>query len=151
MARFEIISCSIDDGPAIAKANISAFWRDPTWVVIWPGKTLEYVIAQYSRRMPYTLLLDRAHRRHQMVVDTETGVIVGYTRWTLPELDGLDMETFWPMARVPGVTQNQEREAEAEYSAADYAFDRSLDELDRPLDDIMDRLTRQKKHVGKYC
>jgi GNAT superfamily N-acetyltransferase len=120
-------------------------------VVIWPGKTLEYVTAQSCRRWPYTLLMNRANRRHQKIVDVETGVVVGYARWTLPELDNniLDNDSVWPDAQVPAVTPDREQEAKADHEAADYDYDRSLDELDGPLDAIMDRLKSEKPYIGK--
>jgi hypothetical protein len=151
MAEFEIRSCSIEDGPALAKVYVSAFWTDLTWVVIWRGKTLEYVIAQSGRRWPYTLLMNRANRRHQKVLDAETGSVVGYARWTLPELDInlLNNSSVWPDAQVPAVAPDREQEAKADYAGADYNYDRSLDELDRPLDAMMERLKSEKPHVGK--
>jgi hypothetical protein len=151
MAQFEVQSCSYDDGRAIAEVQVSAFWTDPTWVIIWPGKTLEYVIAQYARRIPHTLHSERAHRRHQKIVELETNKVVGYARWTLPELSGIDMEDFWPTARVPDVTKEKEVDSKAEYLAANFDFDRSLDELDRPLDEIMSGFLEQKKYAGKFA
>ena len=142
-------SCSIDDGPAIAEVFVSAFWTDPTWKVIWPGKTLEYVTSQQARRMPHTLLQKRANRRHQKVVDPDTNTVVGYARWTFPEADNLDVKSFWALAKVPSVTSNQTLAAEAENLAADYEYDKSLDRLDQPLDEMMSRLTSQKKYIGK--
>jgi hypothetical protein len=149
-ACFEVTSCSFDDGPAIAKVHISAFWTDPTWVVIWPGKTREYVISQSACRMSHTLLSDRTHRRHQKVVETETGAVVGYSRWTLPKLEDSDLDSFWPSARVPGVSQEQEHNAESQYETADYEYDHSFDELDKPLDDMMNRIRKEKKYFGKF-
>jgi hypothetical protein len=148
MGSFKISSCSIADGPAIGNVNVSALWTDSTWAVIWPGKTREYVIAQSSRRMPYTLLSDRPHNRYEKVIDIRTGIVVGYARWTLPKLDGLNMESFWAEAIVPPVSADRERQAKAEHSTADFSYDHSLDELDRPLDEIMDRLESSKKYIG---
>ena len=148
MGLFKVSSCCIADGPAIGNVTVSAVWIDPTWAVIWPGKSREYVITQYSRRMPHTLLSDRPHRRHEKVIDTKTGIVVGYARWTLPKLDDLNMGSFWAEATVPPVSADRELEAKAEYSAADFAYDHSLDELDRPLDDIMERLESENKYIG---
>ena len=148
MASLKISCCSIADGPAIGTVNVSALWTDPTWAVIWPGKTREYVIAQYTRRMPYTLLSDRLHNRYEKAIDIRTGIVVGYARWTLPKLDDLNMVSFWAEAIVPPVSADRELQAKAEYLAADFAYDHSLDELDRPLDEIMDRLQSSKKYIG---
>jgi hypothetical protein len=150
MPPFAIAPCSIDDGHAIAHVNVSALWTDPTWVAMWPGKTLEYVIGQSARRTPHMLLVDTAHRRHQKAIDVETGAVVGYVRWCLPKLDDVDTSGLWPEALVPHVSDKREREAEREYDAADYSFDRSLDELDKPADEMMDKILDQKKYIGKY-
>jgi hypothetical protein len=150
MLSFAVAPCSIDDGPALAKVHISAFWTDPTWVVIWPGKTLEYVTSQYVLRMPHTLLLDPIHRRHQKVVDIDKGTIIGYARWMLPEIDIVNLNAIWRTAQVPRVSEERERNAGREYTFADYSFDHSLDELDKPLDEMMNRLISQKNYIGKH-
>ena len=151
MPPFASVPCSADDGPEIARVYISAFWTDPTWVIIWPGKSLDYVIRQSARRMPHSLLMDTTHRRHQKVIDTETGLTVGYARWTIPELEEVDVASLWSTARVPSISEERALEAEREYAAADYAFDHSLDELDEPIDEMMTLLTRKKKYISKLA
>jgi len=149
MAQFTIKSCTFNDGPAIANAFISSFWTDESWRIIWAGKSREYVVSQAARRMPKILLRDSTHERHQKVVDTETGVVVAYSRWTFPELEDIKVEDLWPAARVPGVTPEQEKEAEAEYSAADYTWDNALDGLDQIVGEKKDRLMEGKKYLGE--
>jgi GNAT superfamily N-acetyltransferase len=150
MSQFVLNPCSIEDAVGLAKVHISAFWTDPTWVVIWKGKTLEYVTEQCARRMPHTLVLDATHRRHQKVIDTQTGAVVGYARWTLPELDTEDVTSIWPTARVTPVTEEKALEAEREFSAADCSFDHSLDELDKPIDEIMAKIMNERKYIGIF-
>ena len=148
-----ITSCSIDDGPAIARNNISAFWTDPTWPLIWPGKTLEYVISQAVRRMPATLLKDPEHSRHQKAIDIQSGAILGYARWILPKVNDNDDEAVaerWPAARVPAVSESQQRNAACERDAADWNYDHALDVLDEPMMEMKHRLMDGKGHMRRY-
>ncbi|KAK9386669.1 hypothetical protein V1515DRAFT_645294 [Lipomyces mesembrius] len=150
MAPFQIVPCTIDDGLSLAQNNIYAFWTDPTWVLMWPGKTKEYVTAQAARRMPHNLLTDRKHRRHQKVVDTQTGRVVGYARWDLPDLDDAvpgELEHLWPEARVAAVDSERAIAAEREFKAADWDFDHSLDELDEKALAIKRRLMKPKEYI----
>jgi len=82
--------------------------------------------------MPRTLLADPVHARSQKAIDPESGVLLGYARWYLPELskekdeegDGDDDrqeegdgEIVWAEAVVPRVSKEEEerilREAES--------------------------------------
>ena len=149
MTPFTIDSCTIDDGPAIAYNNISAFWTDPNWVLLWRGKTLDHVISQSVRRQPYNLLKDPARYRHLKAVDIMSGAIVGYARWILPEADTEDK--LWSSARVPAVSQENEREAKREFDAADWNFDHAMDVLDPPMNEMKHRLMKEKRYLRKDC
>jgi hypothetical protein len=81
MATYRIEGCTVDDAAGLAQNNMIAYWTDPTWVLLWEKKSPEYVVAQCAKRFPKNLLADRSHKRHQKVVDVETGQIVGYCRW----------------------------------------------------------------------
>jgi len=144
MPRIQIIACNVSDGPAIGASNIAAFWTDPTWVRMWPGKTREYVASQASRRMSHRLLVDREHKRHLKAVDTLTGEIVGYACWTLPT-DAA--EGMWVEAQVPEVGQEVYEAMEKEFRDADWEFDRALDVLDPPMLDMKARWTQGRKYI----
>lgn len=164
MAPIIISPCTASDGPAIAENNIPAFWTDSTWVLIWPGKTCDYVTEQAARRTPHTLLMDPAHRRHQMAVDEGTGAVVGYCRWILPcsaerapeaaSAEALDhsipcqcME-LWPEARAPKVEDEEVRlEFERQFKAADWEYDHSLDVLDESMMEMKARLMAKKNYI----
>lgn len=126
-----------------------AFWTEPTWVHLWRGRTQEYMLAQYCRRTPHTILMDRPHRRHQQVIDTETGTVVGYSRWTLPDfkVPNLDYDTLWPEAQVPPVKPEQAQFFQAEHKAADFNPNKSLYGLDEPADAIMEKLEVSKPYI----
>lgn len=147
-SRIFITSCTIADGPAIARNNIPAFWTDSTWVLMWPGKTCEYVTAQAARRMPATLLKDPAHVRHQKAVNAQSGAIVGYARWILPRLDDeIAARGRWTAARVPAVSEAQQREADRERDAADWEYDHALDDLDEQMLEVKRRLMDGKRYM----
>ena len=147
MPPFAIVHCTVDDGPALARNNMSAFWTDPTWVLIWRGKTLDYVVTQASRRMPQNLLTDTSQRRHQKAVDVNSGDVVGYMRWILPDTSTETPDDMWPAAKVPSVNVNRAREAKREFDAADWSWDHALDKLDEPLTKMKTQLMKQKKYL----
>ncbi|KAK7967243.1 uncharacterized protein PG986_001520 [Apiospora aurea] len=106
MPPYEVRGCTVAEAPGLAHNNIGAFWESPGYKPLWTDRTLEYVTANAAKRMPRNLLNDRAHRRHQLVVDGETGHIVGYARWILP--DRLVGE--WLEAQAPAVSAEEEQE-----------------------------------------
>ncbi|MCJ1270781.1 hypothetical protein MMC22_010678 [Lobaria immixta] len=143
-----ITSCTIADGPNIARNNIAASWTDSSWVLMWPGKTCEYVTAQAARRMPATLLKDPAHVRHQKAVNAQSGAIVGYVRWVLPPANDENAGgSRWTAARVPAVSEAQHREAEGERDAADWKYDHALDDLDEQMLEMKRRLMDEKRYM----
>ncbi|KAK1758881.1 hypothetical protein QBC47DRAFT_96605 [Echria macrotheca] len=122
---FTITGVKVTDGPALAANNIPAFWAYPHWRESWRHRTLEYHISQVALRYPRTLLRDRERARHQKVVDSKTGKIIGYARWMLPashvtvQAGGLDLvgegdaeggTPAWPEAQIPAVSADEEAE-----------------------------------------
>ena len=88
MPNFVIAPCTFEDGAAISLNNVTAFWQDKTWVLIWTrvGRTLEYVNSQGVLRGPQNLLNNREQKRHQKVVDVKT---VSHQASTLMQYRGL--------------------------------------------------------------
>ncbi|KAB5550023.1 acyl-CoA N-acyltransferase [Coniochaeta sp. 2T2.1] len=113
MPSWEIRGCTVADAAELARNNMSAFWEDPTWILLWlEHVTKEFLIEQATKRYPRSLLRDRTLNRHQKAVDPATGTLVGYARWVLPEVlecDGSGRPT-WPQAQVPAVTADEEEE-----------------------------------------
>jgi len=60
--------------------------------------TLDEIIKNLGERMPWRLIEGRAKYRHEKAVDANTGEIIGYARWKLPEDNTL---LQWPKAKVP--------------------------------------------------
>lgn len=142
MPPFQILACNLADGPALARNNIAAFWTDSTWVLMWPGKTCEYVTSQAALRIAHNLFSNREKWRHLKAVDTATGNLVGYVRWVLPEDDGEGK--VWPSALGPAWSAEEMEKARRESQSADWEFDHGLDGLD---DGIKERLMEGKRYL----
>ncbi len=102
-ALWKIEPVVLADGPALGRNNMSAFWEDPSWILVWPtGTELDLLIDSATKRVPRNLLSDRAVLRHQKAVDPRTGALVGYARWRLPDAAATsteDGEAAWPDAQ----------------------------------------------------
>ncbi|KAE8149872.1 acyl-CoA N-acyltransferase [Aspergillus avenaceus] len=149
MTSWRVEPCSAADGDALAYNNISAFWEDPTWVLSWPGISLEYLIEQSKKRQPRNLLRDRETHRHQKVVDPVTGTVVGYARWILPSehvtLD--DGSPMWPEAQIPDVS-DEERQRYSEMAESAWWKPREdLDALDEKTDIVKKRLLAERPYI----
>lgn len=156
MQEFVIETCTVADGPAMGRNNVTAFWTDQTWIQIWRGRTCEYVAEQAARRGSKNLLLDRAHRRHLKAVDPLTGALIGYARWVLPDAgcpgeDGDPCNALWTNARIPDVPEELREKAERESDAADWTFTGGhMDGIDDPIEAMQDVLRGKKRYIGVY-
>ncbi len=135
MPPYEICPCTVSDGEALARNNMSAFWEDPTWILSWMTKTREYMIEQSAKRQPRNLLRDRDTLRHQRAVDTETGHVVGYARWKLPlgRIATAGGEAEWAEAQVPDVSAEERSLFEQLASTADWKGTGGSGALDIPV------------------
>ncbi|OIW28767.1 acyl-CoA N-acyltransferase [Coniochaeta ligniaria NRRL 30616] len=153
MSSFIIKTCTVADGPAIGRNNVAAFWTDKTWIQIWGDRTQEHVAEQAAKRGRRNLLLDRAHRRHLQAVDAETGAVVGYARWVLPDggCSGDDSDPchrLWTEAQIPDVDEEVRREAERQSASADWTFTRGpIDGIDAPIEAMTAKLRAGKRYM----
>ncbi|KAF6820411.1 acetyltransferase [Colletotrichum musicola] len=116
---WKILPCTVADAPALARNNMSAFWTDPNWRIMWPDRTLDFVIAQCAERVPRNLLRDRDTLRHEKAVDPETGALVGYARWVLPAgLAAGPGPAPWADAQIPDVSAEERAAIEKKADAA---------------------------------
>jgi hypothetical protein len=147
MPNYKIEGCTASDAAALARNNMSAYWTDSTWRLNFKNRTLDDIIEQCTKRVPMNLLSDRAQNRHQKVVDTETGAVLGYARWILP--DRLTGE--WLGAQTPAVSAREEKEYQELHSSAVWIRrEDGQPSLGKPLSDIMERLMSVKEYLGKY-
>jgi hypothetical protein len=143
MPTYTISQCTIADGAALSRNNMSAFWEDPNWVLAWRHKTLEEHITQVTKRVPRNLLNDRETLRHQKAVDPENGRLLGYARWILPASHAtlVDGTPAWPEALVPAVAAEEEPEIRR---VADTAI---WDPLDEPISRIKREILERKPYL----
>lgn len=161
MPPFKVAPCTLDDAPAIARNNISAFWEDKNWVLLWTrkGKSREYVISQSVHRWPYNLTKDPIHRRHEKVVNVDTGELVGFAVWILPGASGAgeeksgtgekEISELWPEARGPEVDDETLELLKKRSDEADWEFDHAMDVLDEPGIVLKKRLKGDKRWLGE--
>ncbi|UKZ92986.1 uncharacterized protein TrAFT101_007918 [Trichoderma asperellum] len=149
MASLAIASCSVADGAALSRNNMSAFWEIPNWVLAWRHSTLEEHIARMTKRYPRRLISERETSRHQKVVDTETGRLLGYARWVLPESYAVlaDGGPAWPEAMVPAVSPEEEAEIKRVAEATQWNPNNDTDPLDEAVTNIKNKIMARKPYL----
>jgi hypothetical protein len=159
MPPFIVAPCILDDAPAIARNNVSAFWEDRNWALKWTRKTksCEYVITQAAHRWPYNLAKDATYRRREKVVDASTGELVGFSTWVLPYADEDEEEErkqwayhLWPEARGPEVDADALELLKKRFDEADWESDRAMDVLSPPIKQLSAQLRGDKEWLSKY-
>lgn len=137
--------CRVKDGKYIAQSKVAAFWDEAWWRLSWTGRTKDYVLRGITDRSPKNLLTDREVRRHQKAVHNETGDIVGYARWIMPE----SHKDSWLIAQTPDVSDEEREVFTKRHSEAEFDPRSEHDELD----DHMDGWREKYKHancMGKH-
>ena len=81
---FIIQPCFPEDAPGLATTMMGARLTDPHWRCLWENPSTESIIPGAIKRIPWTLMTSTETKRHQKVIDVETGQVVGYARWSLP-------------------------------------------------------------------
>lgn len=92
---------------------MTAFYGLAAWRLLWPNLTLEKIIEDTIKRFPRNLVKDRDNKRHQMVVETSTGEIVGYARWILPK----DSNIKWLEGQVAEPSPEEKERFEASFQS----------------------------------
>ncbi|EHK18061.1 uncharacterized protein TRIVIDRAFT_45222 [Trichoderma virens Gv29-8] len=128
---------------------MSAFWEDPNWVLAWRNTTLEKHIETTARRYPRRLISDRATSRHQKAIDPQTGRLLGYARWVLPDSYATtsEGEPTWPEALGPLVGPEEEEEIKRIAEATPWNPDNSSDPLDNNISKIKKELLAKKTYL----
>ncbi|KAI2464592.1 acyl-CoA N-acyltransferase [Annulohypoxylon bovei var. microspora] len=150
MASWKIEGCTVADAAAMARNNMSAFWEDPTWVLLWPKDiTREFMIEQGAKRYARSLLRDRGVARHQKAVDPATGALVGYARWILPSgrSTAMDGSAEWAEAQVPDVGGDERRRFEELAESAWWNGRKEMKHIDDKNDVVMDRILSAKPYI----
>ncbi|KAK4497662.1 hypothetical protein PRZ48_010315 [Zasmidium cellare] len=149
-AAYSIEPVRPDDAKGLATTMMSAFYQELHWRSLWHGKPLDEIIHDTANRIPWNLVTNGPLRRYQKVVAKDSGEVVGYARWILPE----DLENCWPAARVPEVDEDTQKEYERRYrSVLDADGIRGLDhqmaqELSAAIDESEERV--KKDNGGRF-
>lgn len=106
---FEIQPCSAANALGLSTTMMEARLTDPHWAFLWEDPNPQDIIATGALRIPWNLATGRDTKRHQKVIDVETGRIVGFARWILPDCLA-KQGNVWLEAQAPEGTQS-EREA----------------------------------------
>ncbi|TIC97215.1 hypothetical protein CH35J_007254 [Colletotrichum higginsianum] len=147
MVPWRIEPCTLADVPALARNNMSAFWTDPNWILLWPKDIrLDFLIEQVTERMPNSLLGNRATLRHQKAVDPETGAVVGYARWELPA--GYEGAAAWADSQIADVSEEQ-RKTFKERSDAAWWKPRLMNGIDDCVPE-KDRVLAEKPYISEW-
>ncbi|KAL7933032.1 hypothetical protein V8C35DRAFT_306089 [Trichoderma chlorosporum] len=146
MATYALAPVSMSDSAALSRNNMSAFWEDPYWVQAWRDTTLEKHIETVTKRYPRRLISDRTTARHQKAIDPETGRLLGYARWVLPESHATTAsgEPTWPEALGPLVGSEEEAEIKRIAEATPWNPNNDSDPLDQNVSEIKKELMKDK-------
>lgn len=151
MPDYVIQGCTIQDAADVARNNMSSFWEDQNWRIVWKHSTLPRVIEACTARSPRNLLKDRAVLRHFKAVDPETGKFLGYARWKLPP--GYDKNEdgspTWPEGQTPDVTPEERANIEEVADAAVWNPDDESDDLDAPITRRKIEYLARKEYLSK--
>lgn len=136
--------CTVEDAAGVAKTNVSAFWTQTWWRILFVA-TEETVVAKVTARAPHNLLAQRNVRRHQAVVDVATGDIVGYARWILPQSHAAE----WTEAQTPNVSDEERKRFKDAFDDCQLPFGEHQDEMDA-LDDPIHENKDEVAPKGPY-
>ena len=100
---------SYSDAPGLSQTMMRAMNQDPHYNLLLGGGTTEELVANTGLRLPYNLSNNRGLLRHEKVVHTATGDVVGYARWELPETETHSFESAWLDAQMPAATEEQQQ------------------------------------------
>lgn len=139
---------TVADAQGVAKTNVSAFWTQTWWRILFDASEQE-VVNKVASRTPQNLLAQRLVRRHQAVVDTTTGDIVGYARWILPEEHADD----WLEAQTPAVSDAERTRFKEMFDAEQLPMGENQDEmdaLDDPVHEKQDELEPKTPNLSMW-
>lgn len=145
MSGYQLQSpCRVEDGLLIAQSQVSAFFEEAWWRLSWTNRTRESLIQSIADRSPKNLLTNREIRRHQKIVHLQTGDIVGYARWILPE----SHKDAWLEAQTPDVSDEQREVFAKRHAETDWNPREDNDKLDDHIDGWREK-HKQERDMGK--
>lgn len=151
---YVLAPCTLADAPELARNNISAFWQNLTWVLAWKHTTLDKHIVTTAKRYPRTLIRNRTTMRHQKVIDSSTGRLVGYARWEIPVSHATTSNgsPAWEEAIFPIVTSDEEAEIQRIADATPFNPNPYADALDIEVNNMeKEQLAKATKPYMSKC
>lgn len=122
------------------------------WMLQWTSDiTQDFLTEQLVKLQPLRLLRDRGTLRHQKAVDPETGELVGYARWRLPECRATTPsgEPEWVEAQMPDVSLEKRAALETAAAGAWWNPRTDVDALDDDNTAVGQRVTAGRPHLGE--
>ncbi|KFY08840.1 hypothetical protein V492_05863 [Pseudogymnoascus sp. VKM F-4246] len=149
MAHWKIESCTFDDAQALARNNMSAFWEDPTWILMWPNIKLDFIIEQSAKRQPRNLLRNREQMRHLKAINPTTGAVVGYARWELPSSHCITAEgtPVWAEFQMPDVSDEEQKRFNELAESSWWKARSDMSEIDDKNMEAMKRILAKKLYM----
>ncbi|KAH8655319.1 acyl-CoA N-acyltransferase [Xylariales sp. PMI_506] len=98
---YDIRTPTPQDSAGIAKVQVNAFVQNPHWALTWGDMPLDEITLGTYNRMPRGLVNGRETNRNQVVVDTDSGEIVGHAKWDF--LNVKNASELWLEAQVAEV------------------------------------------------
>lgn len=146
MENWAIEGVTVDDAPALARNNGTAFWEEPMWRMLWPkDKSREFIIENLAKILQRRLISDRETTRHQKLVDRHTGSLLGYSRWRFPE-----PTTEWLDAQVPDTDSRRKREILEAAESTWWEPRQDLEPLDSKNDRVAERILAEKPYLSEF-
>jgi hypothetical protein len=113
--------------------------------------TLEQVIDGCIQRLLKNLTTSREKKRHQKVVETETGEIVGYARWIIPRDAGIE----WLDAQVVEPTEVEAQDYEKRWRDATVdgrskGSPPMVAEMRPQLEEEEERIIKYEPHLSEF-
>jgi hypothetical protein len=101
------------DAPGLAETMMLAMSQSPHYTLLLSNAPTQDLITDTTLRMPQNLTNNRNFLRHQKIIHTPTGKIVGYARWELAETE--TSKSVWLDAQIPAPTGTQQNAFKASF------------------------------------
>ncbi|KAL1632405.1 hypothetical protein SLS56_003647 [Neofusicoccum ribis] len=135
------------DAEGLAETMMRAFYQDPHWASLWRNVSLNGIIQDCAKRLPWNLVKATAAKRHRKVTEDSTGHVVGYARWILPEENSEE----WADALVIETDPERRRVYEQRFqSVTEEGKIRGLDaEMVEELSEAIEKTEAQVRSTGE--
>jgi hypothetical protein len=142
---YRVEPVAYEDARGLTQTMTRAMYEDDHYALLFNRIPVEQIAEDSAKRVPKNLTGERDIQRHEKVIHVETGEIVGYARWFLP--DHLKGSTIWPETQMRPPTEKEEKLFQENYATTvengrrrimnyDMAFEGGM-ELQRIFDELM--------------